>query len=235
MTTPRSTSRATSVLAPSAQSGPPTSVEPTVRPGLARQVAVKRGSDAATRLRSNPETGCQSDEHYRSLIGNGCPTMSRLVDLRRARHDGRRGVGRWRRGGVDANRVDLRVRRAGRAGAVAAGGDLVGEELADLGVARPARPVCPARAVQARAAEVIRPAEDVQARRRGRGRRRADSRVRPRSWRPRPRARTIGDLAWSGCAERRQCASSGGNGQRRRARACTRIRRPERSAIRVVP
>ncbi len=62
-----STSRATSqpprVIAPSAQLGPPSSVEPTIRPGPARQVAMKRGRDAATRLPSNPDTGCRRDEH----------------------------------------------------------------------------------------------------------------------------------------------------------------------------
>ncbi|KCL29934.1 hypothetical protein W072_00001, partial [Mycobacterium tuberculosis TB_RSA162] len=45
-------------LASSAQLGPPSSVEPTVRPGLARRVAVKRGREPATRLANNPETGC---------------------------------------------------------------------------------------------------------------------------------------------------------------------------------
>jgi putative transposase len=45
-------------LAPSAQSGPPTSVEPTVRPGHPGLVAVKRGREAGTRLPNNPETGC---------------------------------------------------------------------------------------------------------------------------------------------------------------------------------
>jgi putative transposase len=74
-TTPLSTSRATSrpprVIAPSAQSGPPSSAEPAVRPGPARQAAMKRGRDAAARLPNNPETGCQRDEHYHSLTGNG--------------------------------------------------------------------------------------------------------------------------------------------------------------------
>jgi putative transposase len=74
-TTPPSTSRATSrplrVIAPSAQSGPPSNAEPTVRPGPARPVAMKRGRDAASRLPNNPETGCRRDEHYRSLTGNG--------------------------------------------------------------------------------------------------------------------------------------------------------------------
>src|SRR5947209_17886633 len=74
--TPRSTSRATRTLislaiAPSAQSGPPSSAEPTVRPGPARQVAPKRGRDAAVRLPNNPETGCRRDEHYHSHAGNG--------------------------------------------------------------------------------------------------------------------------------------------------------------------
>ncbi len=59
-TTPRSTSHATrNHLASSAQLGPPSSVEPTVRPGLARRVAVKRGREPATRLANNPETGCR--------------------------------------------------------------------------------------------------------------------------------------------------------------------------------
>jgi putative transposase len=43
---------------PSAQSGPRSSAEPTVRPGLAGQVAMKRGRDPADRLGNNPETGC---------------------------------------------------------------------------------------------------------------------------------------------------------------------------------
>jgi putative transposase len=38
-------------------------VEPTVRPGLARLVAMKRGRDAAARLPNNPETGCESHDH----------------------------------------------------------------------------------------------------------------------------------------------------------------------------
>ncbi|EUA42844.1 transposase domain protein [Mycobacterium xenopi 3993] len=37
--------------------GPPSSVEPTVRPGRAGQVAVKRGRDAAARLPNNPRRG----------------------------------------------------------------------------------------------------------------------------------------------------------------------------------
>src|SRR5262249_20489360 len=72
MTTPRSTSHVTrTLLASSAQLGPPSSVEPTVRPGLGRLVAVKRGRDAAARLPNNPETGCESRDHYRSLTRNG--------------------------------------------------------------------------------------------------------------------------------------------------------------------
>lgn len=64
MTTPPLTSRATrTLLASSAQLGPPSSVEPTVRPGLAGLVAVKRGRDAAARLPTNPETGCKSRDH----------------------------------------------------------------------------------------------------------------------------------------------------------------------------
>ncbi len=47
----------------SAQLGPPSSVEPTVRPGLARRVAVKRGRQPATRPANNPETGCKSSDH----------------------------------------------------------------------------------------------------------------------------------------------------------------------------
>ena len=50
-------------LASSAQLGPPSSVEPTVRPGLARRVAVKRGREPATRPGNNPETGCESRDH----------------------------------------------------------------------------------------------------------------------------------------------------------------------------
>ncbi len=58
-TTPRSTSHATRKhLASSAQLGPPSSVEPTVRPGLARQVAMKRGRESVGRRSNNPETGC---------------------------------------------------------------------------------------------------------------------------------------------------------------------------------
>jgi len=61
---PRSISHATSNhLASSAQLGPPLSVEPTVRPGLARQVAVKRGREPATRPGNNPEMGCESRDH----------------------------------------------------------------------------------------------------------------------------------------------------------------------------
>jgi putative transposase len=64
MTTPLSTSHATTTpLASSAQSGPPSSVEPTVRPGPAGQVAVKRGREPATRPGNNPETGCKSRDH----------------------------------------------------------------------------------------------------------------------------------------------------------------------------
>ena len=48
---------------PSAQLGPPSSVEPTVRPGLAGLVAVKRGREPATRPRNNPEMGCESRDH----------------------------------------------------------------------------------------------------------------------------------------------------------------------------
>lgn len=44
-------------LASSAQSGPPASVEPTVRPGLVGQAATKRGRDVGTRLLNNPVTG----------------------------------------------------------------------------------------------------------------------------------------------------------------------------------
>jgi putative transposase len=63
-TTHPSTSHATrKQLASSAQLGPPSSLEPTLRPGLAGQVAVKRGRDAATRLPNNPETGCKSRDH----------------------------------------------------------------------------------------------------------------------------------------------------------------------------
>ncbi|KCT12247.1 transposase [Mycobacterium tuberculosis XTB13-119] len=42
---------------------PSLSVEPTVRPGLARLVAVKRGREAAPWLPNNPETGCKSRDH----------------------------------------------------------------------------------------------------------------------------------------------------------------------------
>ena len=42
--------------------GPPSSVEPTVRPDLARRVAVKRERDAAARLLANPRVGCKSGD-----------------------------------------------------------------------------------------------------------------------------------------------------------------------------
>jgi putative transposase len=65
--TPPSTLRATSrplrAIAPSAQSGPPSSAEPTLRPGPARPVAMKRGREPAETLAPNPETGCWRDEH----------------------------------------------------------------------------------------------------------------------------------------------------------------------------
>jgi putative transposase len=38
-------------------------VEPTVRPGLAGLVAVKRGREPTERLGNNPETGCESRDH----------------------------------------------------------------------------------------------------------------------------------------------------------------------------
>jgi putative transposase len=64
MTMHPSTSHATrNPLASSAQLGQPSSVEPTVRPGLVRQVAVKRGREPATRPGNNPETGCKSRDH----------------------------------------------------------------------------------------------------------------------------------------------------------------------------
>ena len=46
-------------------------MEPTARPGLAGQVAMKRGRDPAHRLANNPETGCRWVAHHDSLIGNG--------------------------------------------------------------------------------------------------------------------------------------------------------------------
>ena len=59
--TPRSTSRGgRNPPPPSAQLGPPSSVEPTVRPGLAGLVAVKRGREPATQPANNPEMGCES-------------------------------------------------------------------------------------------------------------------------------------------------------------------------------
>ena len=87
-TTPPSTSRATRqppnrLIAPSAQSGPPSSVEPTVRPGLARQVARKRGREAGVSLPNNPETGCLSDEtHVRSPEGYGRDCFGRRGEAR---------------------------------------------------------------------------------------------------------------------------------------------------------
>jgi len=72
-------------IASSAQLGPPASVEPTVRPGLARQLAVKRERDAAPRLPNNPETGCKSRDHQRSLTYNGAllfiTVTVRLADI----------------------------------------------------------------------------------------------------------------------------------------------------------
>jgi putative transposase len=50
-------------LASSAQLGPPSSVEPTVRPDLVRLVAVKRGREPVNQLGNNPETGCESRDH----------------------------------------------------------------------------------------------------------------------------------------------------------------------------
>jgi len=42
---------------------PPSSVEPTVRPGVAGLVAVKRGREPATQPGNNPEMGCESRDH----------------------------------------------------------------------------------------------------------------------------------------------------------------------------
>jgi putative transposase len=77
--TSRATSRPLRVIAPSAQSGPPSSAEPTLRPGPARPAATKRGREPATRLAPDPETGCRRDEHYRSLISNGVRAVLRLA------------------------------------------------------------------------------------------------------------------------------------------------------------
>jgi putative transposase len=71
-TTRRSTSRATrtpaqSRVASSAQSGPPLSVEPTLRPGLAGQVAMKRGRELAPGPGNNPETGYLPDERSQAI------------------------------------------------------------------------------------------------------------------------------------------------------------------------
>ncbi|CCK58105.1 Putative methyltransferase/methylase [Mycobacterium canettii CIPT 140070010] len=41
------------------------------RPGLAGQVAIKRGRQPATRPANNPEMGCESRDHYRPLTRNG--------------------------------------------------------------------------------------------------------------------------------------------------------------------
>src|SRR6202048_4942074 len=76
-TTPPLTSRATRNpphrrVAPSAQSGPPSSVEPTVRPGPARRVAMERRREAGESPPTHPETGCPPDEtHICSPEGNG--------------------------------------------------------------------------------------------------------------------------------------------------------------------
>ncbi len=60
-TTPRSTSHATrNHLASSAQLGPPSSVEPTVRPGLARPGGREARKATGHRPANNPETGCKS-------------------------------------------------------------------------------------------------------------------------------------------------------------------------------
>src|SRR3954464_14817499 len=85
MTTLRSTSHATRTpLASSAQLGPPLSVEPTVRPGPIRQVAVKRGRDAAARLPNNPETGCKSrDRKDHPLATVGLPSSRSLATASR--------------------------------------------------------------------------------------------------------------------------------------------------------
>ena len=63
-TTHLSTSHATrTLLASSAQLGPPSSAEPTVRPGLAGLVVVNRGREPAIRPGNNPEMGCESRDH----------------------------------------------------------------------------------------------------------------------------------------------------------------------------
>jgi len=55
--------RTRTLLASSAQLGPPSSVEPTVRPDLVRPVAMKRGREPTERLGNNPEMGCESRDH----------------------------------------------------------------------------------------------------------------------------------------------------------------------------
>jgi putative transposase len=77
------------VIAPSAQSGPRSSAEPTARPGIAGQVAMKRGRDPASRLGNNPETGCRRVTHYDSLIfiGNGIMVSASLTSACLHRRD----------------------------------------------------------------------------------------------------------------------------------------------------
>jgi hypothetical protein len=53
------------------QLGPRSSVEPTARPGLAGQVALKRGREPANRLGTDPETGYSPVTDYDSLTSNG--------------------------------------------------------------------------------------------------------------------------------------------------------------------
>ena len=56
-TTQPSTSHGGSQNVPSVQSGPPSSVEPTVRPSLARRAATKRGREPANQPGNNPRDG----------------------------------------------------------------------------------------------------------------------------------------------------------------------------------
>ena len=74
-------------------------MEPTVRPDLVRLVAVKRGRDAAARLPNNPEMGCKSRDHQRSLTCNGIPMSMTIAGIwakawRRAPFGWRQGLGR---------------------------------------------------------------------------------------------------------------------------------------------
>src|SRR5262249_26127891 len=94
-TTPPSTSRGTRqpaplAIPPSAQSGPPTSVEPTERPSPAWQVAMKRESDAVTKDgRPTPRRGASRmtpEHHPLATEARARAKRCRLGRSLRARH-----------------------------------------------------------------------------------------------------------------------------------------------------